>query len=148
MTEDGADRRSIACFKEVYKNISYGRGLNTEFVQMDALTLPDFNRQFDAVIDSGLFHIFNAENWARYVAGLTHVIQPGERLFLLCFSDQEASTQGSWQVSKLEIQKAFVDDLEVEQIRVSRLEIRSDLEDISFSEAGPKAWFSVIRRVG
>jgi hypothetical protein len=36
----------------------------------------------------------------------------------------------------------------VEEIRSARFEIRTDLKDFSFSEGGPKAWFSLIRREG
>ena len=36
----------------------------------------------------------------------------------------------------------------VEEIRPARFEVRPDLEGISFSEGGPRAWFSVIRREG
>jgi SAM-dependent methyltransferase len=124
------------------------RGLDAEFVQKDALTLTDLDRQFDAVIDSGLFHVFSDEDRARYVAGLAHVTRPGGRLFLLCFSDEEPGTQGPRRVSQHEIRGSFAERWEVEEIRPSRLEVRPDLEDISFSEGGPKGWFSVIRRSG
>jgi SAM-dependent methyltransferase len=124
------------------------RGLNAEFVRSDALTLTDLDRQFDAVIDSGLFHVFSDADRARYVAGLAHVTRPGARLFLLCFSDEEPGTQGPRRVSEREIRESFADGWEVEEIRPTRLEVRPDLEDISFSEGGPRAWFSVIRRVG
>jgi cyclopropane fatty-acyl-phospholipid synthase-like methyltransferase len=124
------------------------RGISGEFVQKDALTLKDLDRQFDAVIDSGLFHVFSNEDRARYVAGLAHLTRPGGRLFLLCFSDEEPGTQGPRRVSEREIRESFVEGWEVEEIRASRLEVRPDLEDISFSEGGPRAWFSVIRRMG
>jgi hypothetical protein len=35
----------------------------------------------------------------------------------------------------------------VEEIRPERFEVRTDLEGISFSEGGPRAWFSEIRRL-
>ena len=82
------------------------RGLNAEFVTIDALTLEQLDRQFDSVIDSGLFHVFSDEDRARYVAGLTHVTRPGGRLFLLCFSDEEPGTQGPRRVSQGEIRDA------------------------------------------
>jgi SAM-dependent methyltransferase len=124
------------------------RGIDAEFLQMDALTLTDLDRKFDAVIDSGLFHVFSDEDRARYIAGLAHVTRPGGRLFLLCFSDEEPGTQGPRRVSQREIRESFADGWDVEEIRPSRLEVRPDLEDISFSEGGPRAWFSVIRREG
>jgi 2-polyprenyl-3-methyl-5-hydroxy-6-metoxy-1,4-benzoquinol methylase len=49
------------------------RGLDSEFIQKDALSLATLDRQFDAVIDSGLFHVFSDDDRARYVAGLAHV---------------------------------------------------------------------------
>ncbi len=118
-----------------------------EFIQMDALTLKDLNRQFDSVIDSGLFHVFGDEDRARYVAGLAHVTRPGGRLFLACFSDEEPGTQGPRRVSEREIREAFADGWTVEELVPSRYEVRPDLEDISFSEGGPKAWFAAIRRM-
>jgi cyclopropane fatty-acyl-phospholipid synthase-like methyltransferase len=124
------------------------RGLDAEFIRMDALTLETLDRQFESVIDSGLFHVFSDEDRARYVAGLSHVTRPGGRLFLVCFSDEEPGTQGPRRVSQGEILDAFAIGWAVEEIRAARFEVRPDLKDISFSEGGPKAWFSVIRRLG
>jgi cyclopropane fatty-acyl-phospholipid synthase-like methyltransferase len=122
------------------------RGLNAEFIQMDALTLDSLDRQFDSVIDSGLFHVFSDEDRARYVAGLASVTKPGGRLFLLCFSDEEPGTQGPRRVSERELRDAFEDGWSIEEIRPARFEVVPDLKDASFSEGGPKAWFSAIRR--
>ena len=124
------------------------RGLQTEFTRMDALTLAELGRQFDSVIDSGLFHVFSDEDRVRYVAGLAHVVKPGGRVFLLCFSDEEPGTQGPRRVSERELREAFADGWAVEEVRAARFEVVPDLKDISFSEGGPKAWFSVIRRLG
>jgi SAM-dependent methyltransferase len=124
------------------------RGLDSEFIQIDALTLSTLGRQFESVIDSGLFHVYSDEDRARYVAGLAQVTRPGGRLFLLCFSDEEPGTQGPRRVSERELREAFAVGWAVEEIRADRFEVRPDLKDISFSEGGPKAWFSVIRREG
>jgi SAM-dependent methyltransferase len=133
---------------EEAKRKAEARGRNAEFVRMDALALEGLDRQFDSVIDSGLFHVFNNEDRTRYVAGLAHVLRTGGRLFLLCFSDEEPGTQGPRRVSQGEIREAFASGWEVEEVRASRYEVRPDLEGRSFSEGGPKAWFSVIRRHG
>ncbi|GAC1470652.1 MAG: hypothetical protein NVSMB9_15960 [Isosphaeraceae bacterium] len=127
---------------------AHERRLNAEFAPMDALTLADLDRKFDGVIDSGLFHDFSDEDRTRYVAGLAHVTRPGGRMFLLCFSDDEPGTQGPRRVSQGELRVAFSNGWVVEEIRASRYEVRPDLEGFSFSEGGPKAWFSVIRRGG
>jgi SAM-dependent methyltransferase len=124
------------------------RGLKAEFLRKDALTLADLGRQFDTVTDSGLFHVFSDDDRARYVAGLAHVIKPGGRLFVLCFSDEEPGTQGPRRVSEREIRQAFATGWVVEEVRPARFEIVPGLEGVHFSEGGPKAWFSVIRREG
>jgi ubiquinone/menaquinone biosynthesis C-methylase UbiE len=124
------------------------RGLQAEFVPMDALTLKALDRRFDSVIDSALFHVFSDEDRVRYVAGLAHVTKPGGRLFLLCFSDEEPGEQGPRRVSQQELRESFANGWTIEEIRPARLDVRPDVEDVSFSEGGPKAWFSVIRREG
>ena len=124
------------------------RSCSATFLVKDALTLGDWPERFDAVIDSGLFHVFGDEDRARYVAGLAHATNPGGRLFLLCFSDEEPGTQGPRRVSKQEIEEAFADGWAVEAIRPSRYEVRPDLKDLSFGEGGPRAWSSIIRKLG
>lgn len=122
------------------------RGLPVTFLVMDALHLQDIPEVFDSVIDCGLFHVFSDDHRARYVQGLASVVNPGGRLFLLCFSDREPPGDGPRRISQQEIHEAFADGWEVESITESRFEVRPDLEDIEFSEGGPFAWFCVIRR--
>jgi cyclopropane fatty-acyl-phospholipid synthase-like methyltransferase len=124
------------------------RGLNAEFLRMDALTLTELDRQFDSVIDSGLFHVFSDEDRVRYVAGLAHVTRPGGRVFVLCFSDEEPGEQGPRRVSQRELRESFAVGWAIEEIRPVQLGVRTDLEGFSFSEGGPKGWFLVIRREG
>jgi hypothetical protein len=96
----------------------------------------------------GLIHVFADKDRARSVAGLAHVTRLGGRLFLLCFSDEEPGTHGPRRVSERELRAANADGWAVEEIRAARYEVVPDLKDLSFSEGGPKAWFSVIRREG
>jgi SAM-dependent methyltransferase len=53
------------------------RGLPATFLVKDALTLKDWSERFDAVIDSGLFHVFDDHDRCRYVEGLATVLEPG-----------------------------------------------------------------------
>jgi cyclopropane fatty-acyl-phospholipid synthase-like methyltransferase len=124
------------------------RGLTAEFEVKDALTLGDWDQRFATVIDSGLFHVLSDEDRVRYVAGLTHVTEPGGRLLLLCFSDEQPGTQGPRRVSQREIRAAFDGSWAVEEIRARRADVRQDLPDASFSEGGPKVWFAIIGRNG
>lgn len=123
------------------------RGVRAEFLCRDALSLTTFDRKFDSVIDSGLFHCFSDDDRPRYVAGLAHVTNAGGRLFLMCFSDSEPGTLGPRRVSKPELEAAFARDWQIETLEPKRFEIRPDgPPDMKFSEGGPKAWFAVVKR--
>ncbi len=124
------------------------RGLAVEFLVKDALTLGDWGERFASVIDSGLFHVFSDDDRRRYVQGLAHVVEPGGRLFLLCFSDEEPGTEGPRRVSRQELYDAFADGWEVESIQPARIEVKPEFTEITFSAGGPKAWFAVVRRKG
>ncbi len=122
------------------------RNASATFYVSDALSLTDFDEQFDNVVDSGLFHVFSDEDRRRYVAGLAHVLKPGGRLFLMCFSDAEPSGMGPRRISKQELHDAFAKDWTVESIEAAIFEINQKIKDMPFSPGGPKAWFAVIRR--
>lgn len=122
------------------------RGLEANFLVMDALAMKDIPEVFDTAIDSGLFHVFDDEDRRRYIAGLASALKPGGRLFLICFSDEEPGTQGPRRVSRREIEDAFAEGWKIEAIEPTRFEVRPDLEQIRFSPGGPKAWFVTASR--
>jgi SAM-dependent methyltransferase len=124
------------------------RGIAATFLVMDTLALQQLPEVFDNVIDSGLFHVFSDVDRRRYVEGLTSVLKPGGRLFLLCFSDAEPGEHGPRRVSRKEIEEAFAHGWVIESIGPSRYEVRPGLKDFTFSEGGPKAWFVAARRAG
>ena len=124
------------------------RGLRVEFLVKDALTLANWGKRFASVIDCGLFHVFSDDDRQRYVEGLARVLEPGGRLFLMCFSDEEPGTEGPRRVSLQELCDAFADGWEVESIQPVRCEIHPEFTEVQFSEGGPKMWLAVIRRNG
>jgi SAM-dependent methyltransferase len=124
------------------------RGLAVEFLVRDALALGDWVERFSNVIDSGLFHVFSDDDRRRYVRGLAHVLEPGGRLFLLCFSDEEPGTEGPRRVSRQELYDAFADGWAIESLKPARCEIHPEFTECTFSEGGPKMWFAVVRRKG
>jgi ubiquinone/menaquinone biosynthesis C-methylase UbiE len=121
--------------------------LTATFLVINALDLQEIPQLFDNVIDSGLFHVFSDDDRKKYVAGLTTVLKPGGKLFMMCFSDEEPGTEGPRRISKKELHDAFAKGWEIESIQPTKFETRPDLEGFNFSEGGPKAWFAVIRRV-
>jgi cyclopropane fatty-acyl-phospholipid synthase-like methyltransferase len=124
------------------------RGLAVEFLVKDATRLGHWGKGFASVIDCGLFHVFSGDDRRRYVQGLAQVLEPGGRLFLMCFSDGEAGTEGPRRVSRQELFDAFADGWKVESVQPVQCEVHPEFTEVKFSEGGPKAWFAVVRRQG
>jgi SAM-dependent methyltransferase len=122
------------------------RGLSVEFLVKDALTLSEWSERFTSVIDSGLFHVFSDDDRRRYVQGLGRVIEPGGRLFLMCFSDAEPGSEGPRRVSRQEVYDAFAGGWDVESIEPVQIDVNPEFTAMTFSQGGPRAWFAVIRR--
>jgi cyclopropane fatty-acyl-phospholipid synthase-like methyltransferase len=122
------------------------RGLAVEFLVKDATTLVQWGKRFASVIDCGLFHVFSDEDRRRYVRGLAQVVEPGGRLFLMSFSDEEPGTEGPRRVSRQELHEAFADGWEVESVQPVRVAVNPEFTVVKFSQGGPKAWFAVVRR--
>jgi hypothetical protein len=114
----------------------------------DATALDHWGERFASVIDCGLFHVFSDDDRHRYVRGLAHVVEPGGRVFLMSFSDEEPGTEGPRRVSRQELHDAFADGWQVESIEPVQIEIHPEFTEVKFSEGGPKAWFAVVRRKG
>jgi SAM-dependent methyltransferase len=125
-----------------------GRGLAAEFLVQDATALADWGERFASVIDCGLFHCLSDDDRRRYVRGLARVVEPGGRLFLMCFSDAEPGEEGPRRVSRQELSDAFTDGWEVESVRSTRIEVNPEFTEVKFSEGGPRAWLAVVRRSG
>lgn len=85
------------------------RHLTVDFVQGNVLELDRYfgPGSFDAVIDSGLFHVLSDEERPDCVRQAHRVLVSGGRYFMMCFSDKEPGTWGPRRVSKLEIEQAF-----------------------------------------
>src|SRR6186997_2759544 len=86
------------------------RGLDVRFVVGDALALEALGQQFDTVIDTGLFHVFDDAARVCYVESLARVVRAGGTVFLLCFGDQGIEIEsGPRRVSQTELLHAFAD---------------------------------------
>jgi SAM-dependent methyltransferase len=86
-----------------------GRDVAARFEIGDALALNRLGLTFDTVLDSGLFHVFDDEDRARYVESLAAVLAPGGRAYLMCFSDLEPGDWGPRRVRREDIEAAFAD---------------------------------------
>ena len=122
------------------------RGLRVNFLQMDALAIGEIPERFDAVTDCGLFHVFDDAGRAAYVAGLGKLLEPGARMFLLCFSDAEPGTHGPRRISEADLRRAFGSGWVIESLEPSRFEVVPGIPGAEFTTGGAKAWFATICR--
>ena len=122
------------------------RGLSVNFLQMDAVAVGEIPERFDAVTDCGLFHTFDDVGRSAYVGALRRLLEPGSRVFLLCFADSEPGTHGPRRISERELREAFAAGWEVEAIEPARFEVVPGIPGAEFGPGGAQAWFAVIRR--
>jgi cyclopropane fatty-acyl-phospholipid synthase-like methyltransferase len=122
------------------------RELAAKFDVQDALTLIEGKERFASIIDCGLFHCFSDDDRRRYVLGLAHILEPGGRLLLMCFSDAEPGDFGPRRVSRQELVDSFADGWQIESIEPTQFETNPKFTGATFSEGGPKAWLVIVRR--
>ena len=115
------------------------RGVDVRFLLADALDLGSLGEVFDTVIDSGLFHVFDDDDRARYVDSLRAATAPGGRVYVLCFSDRFPPGFGPRRVSQEEIRASFSDGWTVEAIEAVGMEV-------NFSPDPILAWLATIER--
>jgi cyclopropane fatty-acyl-phospholipid synthase-like methyltransferase len=113
------------------------RGLSARFLVHDALDLGSLGEQFDTVLDSGLFHVFDDDDRLRYVDSLRAVTAPGARYFLLCFSDQQPGEFGPRRVTEDEIRASFADGWRLDSIEANMMAV-------TFTPTGALAWLASI----
>jgi 2-polyprenyl-3-methyl-5-hydroxy-6-metoxy-1,4-benzoquinol methylase len=121
------------------------RNLKVDFRVGDATKLTELTDRFNAVVDSGLFHVFTDDDRREYVAGLAHVLNPGG-VFLMCFSNEEPGEFGPRRITRDELKSAFATGWQIESIEPNRFEINPNFKGAKFSEGGPKTWFVTIER--
>ena len=93
------------------------RDVTARFAVADALNLGD-QPSYDTIVDSALFHIFNAADRARYVRSLHRVCRPGGLVHILALSDTGPGFGP--QISDTVIREAFGPGWVVEDLQPSR----------------------------
>ena len=92
------------------------KGVDARFEVADVLGFGGETR-FDTVVDSALFHVFDAGDRARYVASLGAVCDPGAVVHVLALSD--AGRGFGPQVSESDIRTAFTDGWQLESLETT-----------------------------
>ncbi len=122
------------------------RGINAHFIVRNALELKKLGRQFDTVIDCGLFHTFTDDERPAFIKGLADVLGHGGSLYILCFSDEEPGIEGPRRISQQEIRDAFHDGWTIQRIEATQFDSIPPKDGPKFSPGGPKAWLATIGR--
>jgi len=116
------------------------RSLLARFEVWDALDLPALGERFDTVLDCGLFHVFDDDSRARFVASVAAAVVRGGRYFLLCFSDKQPGDWGPRRVSREELGDSFADGWHIDSVEESVLEI-------TISPEGAQGWLVALTRI-
>jgi SAM-dependent methyltransferase len=117
------------------------RRIDADFVVGDALHLDRLGREFETVLDCGLFHTFDGDERRAYVASVASVTARGGHLYVLCFSDVGPDT-GPHPISEEDLRAAFTPGTgwSVASISPDRCLAR-------FAPQGAPAWLAKLERV-
>jgi SAM-dependent methyltransferase len=118
------------------------RGIQARFELADVLSLGQLGLALDTVIDSGVFHVFDDGDRARYVTSLASVLEPGGTCYLICFSDRQPGDYGPRRVRQDELRAAFADGWSVTGIAADTFELNPVFETTS-----AQAWLATLRRL-
>lgn len=119
-----------------------GFGAVVEFATADAFALQRLGRTFQTVLDSGLFHTFNADERPRYAASLASVTEPGGMLYVLCFSDDGPDT-GPHPISRDDLRAAFSPDRGWRIVTIESDRVQTRYHD----DNGAPAWLATVTRI-
>jgi ubiquinone/menaquinone biosynthesis C-methylase UbiE len=117
------------------------RGIHADFVVADALHLDRLGREFETVLDCGLFHSFDGGERRHYVASLASVTSRGGFLYVLCFSDV-GPDPGPHPVGQAELRTPFISGggWRLGSVTPDRLETRMHAN-------GAAAWLAKVERI-
>lgn len=104
---------------EIAQVKTFERDVDVTFLVGDVLELDYHFREaeFDAVLDSGLFHTLTDDERPIYVEQVARVLKPGGSYFMLCFSVKQPGMSGPRRMSKTEIQESFQEIFHINYIR-------------------------------
>lgn len=134
----GIDRVAVAIEKARAR--AEERQIKCSFEVADALKLDKLKKQFDTVLDSGLFHVFSDADREKYVKSLAKVVKNRGTLHILCFSTDEPPGEGPRRVDERELIELFnMKGWLVEEVSEARFETTIHPE-------GARAWLATFTR--
>lgn len=135
----GIDR--VAAAIDLARAKAEERKIACEFLVADALQLSKLKKQFDTVLDSGLFHVFSDADREKYARSLAKVVKNRGTLHILCFSTDEPPGEGPRRVGERELIDLFnMKGWLVEEIGDARFEATTHPD-------GARAWLATFTRL-
>jgi cyclopropane fatty-acyl-phospholipid synthase-like methyltransferase len=116
------------------------RGISASFQVADVLRLDQLQRQFDVVIDSGAFHVFDDQQRSAYVDSLGSTLRRGGVYYMMCFSDRQPGDWGPRRVSEAELRAAFANGWSITSIEPAEFVVTIEPD-------GVQAWLATIERL-
>ena len=116
----GVDLAPLAI--DIARHKSAERNIQATFVVADVFDLGTLGRTFDTVIDSGLLHIFSAEQRPGFVASLAEVLESGGTYFVLGYSDDDPGP-GPHGFSPDDLHSIFAEGWHINYIRETQFAI-------------------------
>jgi 2-polyprenyl-3-methyl-5-hydroxy-6-metoxy-1,4-benzoquinol methylase len=101
------------------------RGIDATFTQADARKLAGYRSRFDTVIDSGLLHVFDDADRARYLAALRETCRTNARVHILAISDAAPPGPGPRRLTEQQLREWFAAGWDIEELR--RVQMRGAL---------------------
>lgn len=95
---------------EIAREAASEQGLDATFRVGNALDLPGDLGPFDTVLDSGLFHAFDAERRRTYADELAGVVAPGGLVLVVGFAEGAPEDWGPNPFSRSDVRAAFAAD--------------------------------------
>lgn len=140
---------SVTCMDIVHRAIDKGKmrankqKVKIDFLVGDVLKLDQYFDQnyFNAIIDSGLFHILSDNQRPIFAKQIKSVLAVGGKYFMLCFSDKEKGKIGPRSISKKEIKETFSTMLRIDYIKDAFFATKWNKEE------GAKAYISSMTKI-
>lgn len=89
----------------------------------DVLDLSVLDARFDTVLDSGVLHVFDDAERARYVESIRRVLTPGGRYHVLVFSDSQPGSWGPRRIRRDEFDLVFTAGWQLLRVEPSSFEL-------------------------
>jgi SAM-dependent methyltransferase len=135
---------------EMARQNAASKGVDARFDVADAMNLPD-EPVYDTIIDSALFHIFDATDRPKYVSSLHAACRPGGLVHVLALSD--AGRGFGPEVSETDIREAFGAGWELEALDTTTYRgvvVEAHAEALGLpvgARVDEPAWLARVRRI-